>query len=256
MLNPFSIFGFLYTLAKDAPDPINVQFEEPSPNLLPGELRKKAKVDGFFVSQLWIENLSKRVLENVRINLTSPLEYAPVVRTNKRHGEVEFAYDESRMELLITRLDPAESLKISFFPTLEAIDNFKQPQIIIGDQELSSLMIQLGLYKKYPSLLATYIFMYVVVALTVFVAGFAAYLALRDNPTLFPSSEYTVLRQAQERLSKYGCPLVVAENNKELKEKLQSGPPYNIPTIMEINGVTTEKELWSKEEIAFIDCKN
>jgi len=254
MWNPFSILSFLYTVAKDAPDPINVQFEEPSPNLLPLELRKKAKVDGFYISQLWIENLSKRVLENVRINLTSPLRYAPVVRTNKRHGEVEFTYDENKMELLITRLDPSESLKLSFFPESEKLSEFHEPQIIIGGQELSSLMVQLGLYKKYPSLLSTYLFSIFTVIFAVGAAGFTTYLTIRDNPAFFPNSEYTVLREAQERLSKYGCPLVARENTQDLREKLKSGPPYHIPTIMETNGVDSERELWAKETIAFIEC--
>ncbi|WP_444938554.1 hypothetical protein [Microbulbifer sp. JMSA002] len=256
MWNPFSILSFFYTVAKDAPDPINVQFEEPSPNLLPSELRKKTKVDGFFVSQLWIENLSKRVLENVRINLTSPLEYAPVVRTNKRHGEVEFSYDKSKMEFLITKLDPSESLKLSFFPKPSQIKNFNKPQIIIEGQELSKLMLQLGFYKKYPSMLSMYFFTIFVSIFTVCTIGFSGYLLLRDNAYLFPNSEYTVLRQAQERLSKYGCPLLVRENTKELKQKLQSGSPYHIPTIMEVNGASTEKELWKKESIAFIECDN
>jgi len=256
MLNPFSILSFLYTVAKDAPDPINVQFEEPSPNLLPSELRKKAKVDGFYISQLWIENLSKRVLQNVRINLTSPLEYDPIVRTNKRHGEVEFTYDEAMMELLITRLDPSESLKLSFFPELKRIDEFGEPQIIIDDQELSSLMVQLGLYKKYPSLLSSYIFTIFMVIFAVCALGFTTYLTIRDNSTFFPNSEYTVLREAQERLSKYGCPLIARENTKELRERLQSGPPYHVPTIMEANGVNSERELWVKESIAFIECRN
>ncbi|RRS10390.1 hypothetical protein EAG18_02195 [Pseudoalteromonas sp. J010] len=256
MWNPFSILSFFYTIAKDAPDPINVQFEQPSPNLLPSELRKKAKVDGFYVSQLWIENLSKRVLENVRINLTSPLEYAPIVRTNKRHGEVEFSYDKSKMELLITRLDPSESLKLSFFPELDQILNFDEPQIIIEGQELSKLMVQLGFYKKYPSILSIYIFTIFISIFTLCAISFSGYLALRDNAYFFPNSEYAVLRQAQERLSKYGCPLIVRDNTDELKEKLQSGPPYHLPTIMEANGVITERELWKKETIAFIECRN
>ncbi|HCG7131568.1 TPA: hypothetical protein NJ327_004366 [Vibrio parahaemolyticus] len=256
MWNPFSILSFLYTVAKDAPDPINVQFEEPSPNLLPKELRKKAKVDGFHISQLWIENLSKRVLENVRVNLTSPLEFAPIVRTNKRHGEVDFTYDESKMELLITRLDPSESLKLSFFPESERLHEFYEPQIIIDGQELSSLMVQLGLYKKYPSLLSTYLFSIFVVLSSVCAVGFTTYLTIRDNPILFPNSEYTVLREAHERLSKYGCPLVAEENTKELRNKLKSGPPYHIPTILETNGVESERELWNKETIAYIECEN
>jgi len=243
-------------VAKDAPDPINVQFEEPSLNFLPSELKKKAKVDDLLVSQLWIENLSKRVLENVRINLTSPLKYAPVVRTNKRHGEVEYSYDKSKMELLITRLDPSESLKLSFFPELDQLESFTEPQIIIGTQELSSLMVQLGLYKKYPSMLATYIFSIVMVIFAASALGFTTYLTLRDNPSIFPNSKYTVMRQAQQRLSKYGCPLVVLENSKELKDKLLSGPPYHIPSIIETNGVDTVKELWLKDNIAFIECEN
>ncbi|MDP8078974.1 hypothetical protein [Phocoenobacter skyensis] len=88
MFNPFSILSLLYTLHKDAP-PINIQFEEPSLNLLPEEIGQKINGD-IYISQLWIENLSKKVLENIRINLTSPLKYSPIVRTNKRYGKVDF----------------------------------------------------------------------------------------------------------------------------------------------------------------------
>ena len=99
LFNPFSLFSFIYTVVKDSPAPINVQYEPPSPNLLPAELHKKAKTDGFFTSQLWIENLSNRALENVRINLTSPTSYEPIVRTNKPHGTIKFEYVRQTHEL-------------------------------------------------------------------------------------------------------------------------------------------------------------
>ena len=254
MWSPFSFLRFLYTIAKDAPDPVNVQYEEPSPNLIPKELRKKAKTDGFFVSQLWIDNLSKSVLEVIRINLTAPLEYEPIVRTNKRHGEVDYTYDATKLELVITRVDPSESLKISFFPKVEVLEKFMEPQIIIGTKELSSLMVQLGLYKKYPSLLASYIFMIFASLFAVGALFFVLYFIFRDNEILFPESEYTVLRQAQERLSKYSCPMVVKENTEELQNKLLSGPLYHIPTILDMNGASSLDELWKRKNIVYIEC--
>ena len=131
MINPFSILSFLYTISKDSPDPVNVQYESPSPNLLPVELHKKTKIDGFFTSQLWIENLSKKVLENVRINLSSPLEYEPIVRTSKAHGEIEYKYQPKSHELIIEKIDPNESIRMTFFPKVDEIKNFDKPQILV-----------------------------------------------------------------------------------------------------------------------------
>mgnify|MGYP001462710401 CR=1 FL=1 len=256
MWDPFSILRFLYSVAKDAPDPVNVQFDEPSPNLMPNELRKKTKTAGFFVSQLWVDNLSKNVLNEVRINLTAPLEYEPIVRTNKRHGEIDYTYDSTKLELNISRIDPSESLKISFFPKLGSLNQFKEPQIIVGTKELGTIMAQLGFYKKYPSILASYIFASTMVLFAIMALLFLSYVLFRDNEYLFPESKYTVSRQAQERLSKYGCPMLVEANTEELRTKLSSGPPYHLPTILEMNGVFSAVELWKKPNIAYIDCKS
>lgn len=254
MWNPFSLFSFLYAIAKDAPDPINVQFESPLLNLMPTELQGKLDSDYFFVSQLWVENLSQKVLEDVRINLTSPLQYQPIVRTNKRHGAVDFRYNEKKLELLITKLDPSESLRISFFPDANSIHEFQDPQIIIGNQQLSTVMSTLGFYKKYPALLFYTIFAIIIAIILTGVLGFFVYISLRDNPTLFPDSKYAVLAQASERLSKYGCPLKVEENTKELREKLISGHPNGFPILLTMNGVESEKGLWKKKNIAYIEC--
>ncbi|QLB23496.1 hypothetical protein A6B44_09910 [Pasteurella skyensis] len=67
--------------------------------------------------------------------------------------------NKDNLELLITRLDPSESLRLSFFPELDRLDEFGEPQIIINNQELSSIMVQLGWYKKYPSIILSYILM-------------------------------------------------------------------------------------------------
>lgn len=256
MINPFSIFSFfsfLYTIAKDSPDPVNVQYEPPSPNLLPVELYKKTKIDGFFTSQIWIENLSNKVLEQVRVNLTAPLDYEPIVRTSKPHGEIEYKYIQQSHELIIEKIDPKEGVRISFFPSVESIDKFVKPQILVGNQELSKMMETLGLYKKYPSYLGLYLMTIFSVVAGICTVGLSGYVILHDNEYLFPNSDAVLLRHANERLKGYGCPQNVGVVNEKLKWKIMNTFGYP-QTILQINGVKTEKELWAKEKIVYINC--
>ncbi len=258
MLNPFSLLSFIYTVAKDSPDPVNVQYEPPSPNLLPMELHKKAKTDGFFTSQLWIENLSNRALEDVRINLSSPVKYEPIVRTNKPHGEIKYKYVQQTYELKVDKIDPGESVRTTFFPEIDSIDTFKKPQILVENKELSQLMETLGFYKKYPSFFRSYIVSIFAAVFGVVAAlasvGFAGYVMLQDNEYLFPNSDAVLLRQAQERMKGYGCPQRAGIVTDDLKWQVMNTFGYP-KAILQINGVNSEEELWNKEKIVFIDCE-
>lgn len=160
MINPLSFFTFVYSLSKDAPEAVNIQYEAPMPSLLPPELHDKAEIEGFFTSQVWVENLSGKVLDNIRINLTAPLSYAPIVRTNKAHRIIEYSYDPEIYELTFQKLDPKESLRITFFPSLDFISSFKKPQIIIDNQELSKSREFVGFCRKYPLLTFGGIFLF------------------------------------------------------------------------------------------------
>lgn len=257
VFNPFSLLSLIYTVIKDAPDPVNVQYEPPSPNLLPVELHKKANSDGFFTAQLWIENLSNRALQDVRINLSSPLKYEPIVRTNKPHGEVEYKYLQKSYELKVDRIDPGEFVRATFFPEIDGIDGFKKPQILVGNKELSQLMETFGFYKKYPSFSRAY-FLSIFVAVFGIVAaigsvGFAGYVMLQDNELLFPNSDAVLMKQAQERMRGYGCPQRAATVTDDLKWQVMN--TFGYPgAILRMNGVNSEEELWLKEKIVFIDC--
>ncbi|HIF9420260.1 TPA: hypothetical protein ACX6SA_000293 [Photobacterium damselae] len=257
MINPFSAISLLYTVVKDAPNPINVQFEPPSPNQLPVELHEKAKTDGFYTSQLWIDNLSKNVLKDVRINLTAPLDYEPIVRTSKSHGAVEYKYLESTNELIVEKIDPGESLRSTFFLDSESCDLFKKPQIIVSDSELSSLMETMGFYKKYPSFFRSYLLSIFALVFSVLMGvgslGLLGYVVLHDNEYLFPNSDAVLMKKASERMGGYGCPQSVAKVDEDLKFKVMSTFGYP-ETILIMNDVNSVEELWRKDKIAFIDC--
>ncbi|EKB28267.1 hypothetical protein [Aeromonas dhakensis] len=257
MFNPFSMLSFFYTVAKDSPDPVNVQYEPPSPNLLPSELHKKTKTDGFFTAQLWIENLSNRVLDDVRINLTAPISYDPIVRTSKSHGNIEYRYASQTMELVVDKIDPRESVRITFFPAVDRVDDFNKPQILVEGKELSKLMETLGFYKKYPSYARAYVASIFAATFGVVAAigsvGFAGYVILQDNEYLFPNSDAVLMRQASERMKGYGCPQRVEAVTNDLKWQVMSTFGYPA-TILKMNAVDSEEELWKKEKIVFIDC--
>ncbi|KIN15693.1 hypothetical protein [Halomonas sp. KHS3] len=259
MFNPFSLLSLIYTVIKDAPDPINVQYEPPSPNLLPVELHKKAKADGFYTAQLWIESLSNRALKDVRINLSSPTKYEPIVRTNKAHGEIEYKYVKQSYELMVNKIDPGESVRTTFFPEIDSIDNFKKkPQILVENRELSQLMERFGFYKKYPSFFRTYILSIFAAVFGVVAAigslSFAGYVMFQDNELLFPNSDAVLMKQAQERMRGYGCPQRAEIVTDDLKWQVMQTFGYP-EAILQMNGVGSEEELWDKEKIVFIDCE-
>lgn len=247
MINPLSFFTFLYSLSKDAPEAVNIQYEAPMPSLLPPELHDKAEIEGFFTSQVWVENLSGKVLDNIRINLTTPLSYAPIVRTNKTHRIIEYSYDPKTYELTFQKLDPKESLRITFFPSLDFISSFKKPQIIIDNQELSKYREFVGSCRKYP-LLASGGILFIITALT-----FTGYNILRFYEIIDKNSEISLINQANERMKGYGCPLNVGVVDEKLKETVKN--TFGYPSaILQFNGVKNTQELWTKEKIVYLDC--
>lgn len=257
MFNPFSMLSFFYTVAKDSPAPVNVQYESPSPNLLPSELYKKTKTDGFFTAQLWIENLSSRVLDDVRINLTAPMSYDPIIRTSKSHGKINYSYSPETLELVVDKIDPRESVRITFFPAIGRVDDFNKPQILVEGKELSKLMETFGFYKKYPSYVKAYAVSIFAATFGVIAAigsvGFAGYMMLQNNEYLFPNSDTVLMRQANERMEGYGCPQRIGTVTNDLKWQVMSTFGYPA-AILKMNGVDAEEDLWKKEKIAYIDC--
>lgn len=250
MINPLSFFTFVYSLSKDAPEAVNIQYEAPMPSLLPPELHDKAEIEGFFTSQVWVENLSGKVLDNIRINLTAPLSYAPIVRTNKAHRIIEYSYDPEIYELTFQKLDPKESLRITFFPSLDFISSFKKPQIIIDNQELSKSREFVGFCRKYPLLTFGGIFF---ILFTITVLTFAGYNLLRYYGVIDKNSDISLMNQANERMKGYGCPLNVGVVDEKLKETVKN--TFGYPSaILQFNGVKNTQELWAKEKIVYLDC--
>ncbi|OCA52590.1 hypothetical protein Phpb_04439 [Photorhabdus namnaonensis] len=252
MINPFSFFSFLYSLSKDSPEPVNIQYEEPMPSLFPPELRDKAEIEGFFTSQVWIENLSGRVLDNIRINLTAPLSYAPIVRTNKIHRTIEYSYDHKTYELTFKRLDPKEALRVTFFPSLDFISLFKKPQIIIDNQEISKAREFIGFCRKYPFYtFGSIIFLILIISSLTF----TGYNILRYNGIIDKNSDISLMNQANERMKGYGCPLKVGIVDEQLKETVKN--TFGYPSvILQFNGAKSVNELWAKEKIVYLDCSH
>ncbi len=76
---------------------------------------------------------------------------------------------------------------------------------------------------------------------------------LQDNEYLFPNSDAVLMRQASERMKGYGCPQRVEAVTNDLKWQVMSTFGYPA-TILKMNAVDSEEELWKKEKIVFIDC--
>lgn len=229
---------------------MNIQYEAPMPSLLPPELHDKAEIEGFFTAQVWVENLSGKVLDNIRINLTAPLSYAPIVRTNKTHRIIKYNYEPKTYELTFQKLDPKESLRITFFPSLDFISSFKKPQIIIDNKELSKSREIVGFCRKYPLLTFGGIFLILLSATSLTITG---YNILRHYGIIDKNSDISLMKQANERMKGYGCPLNVGVVDGKLKETVKG--TFGYPSaILQLNGVKNTQELWAKEKIVYLDC--
>lgn len=253
-MNPVSLISLLYTLFKDKPPAVNIQYIPPVPNLLPEELKDKFHTEGFVTAQLWIDNLSNQVLEKVRINLPIPVKYKSIIQTDKYHQHIDYEYLEEKNELLIDKIDPKESILIIFYPDFKHWEDFEKPQIIINNQEVTKLMEALGEYKRFPEIFRLNLLLIFIILITIVTVIALSYHFLQRNEFLFPNSEAVLIKNASEILEDRVCLLEAGIVTDTLKKNIMSTPEYpNL--VLEINSVTSTKALWEKEKVVYFDCQ-
>lgn len=253
-MNPVSLISLLYTLFKDKPPAVNIQYIPPVPSLLPEELKDKFHTEGFVTAQLWIDNLSNQVLEKVRINLPTPVKYKSIIQTDKHHQHIDHEYLEERHELLIEKVDPKESILVIFYPDYKHWEDFKKPQIIINNQAVTKLMEALGEYKKFPEIFRLNLFLMFIILIIIITIVALGYHLLQRNEFLFPDSEAVLINSASKILKDEVCLLKADIVTDTLKQDIMSTPEYpNL--VLKINGVTSTKALWAKEKLVYFDCQ-
>jgi hypothetical protein len=238
--------GKVFQWRKELPTPIYYFFIPPRPQLFPKEIT--VKLDGepdVWTSWIGIENMSDRVLKDIRIKIPVKLLYDPVVYA--RQWEI----DHITNEIDISTIDPKETAYITIFTHSKQAKKFTKPKVIIGDQLLTSFTQRYGYMRKHllrPTwgLGAT---VAMVVAMMIFTGYFVHYTNQESEKARVNNA--TVMKAL--RPLGQGCPMTVLRGDDiNVKNILNSG--ISVDIILQINRVSSMNELLQKDEV--IACSN
>jgi len=124
---------------KELPYPIFYSFIPPRRQVFPQEIAAKMDEEpNVWSSWISIENMSDRVLKDIRIKMPTRLLYDPIVEANK------WEFDRATNEIKITAIDPQETAYMVMFPYRDQAREFTRPRIIIGDHLLNNSMQRYG----------------------------------------------------------------------------------------------------------------
>jgi hypothetical protein len=102
--------GKIFQWRKELPTPIDYIFIPPRLQLLPKEIIDKLEnVPQVCRSFLSIENMSNRVLKDIRIKIPVKLPYEPIVESS------QYDFDRISNEIHISNIDPKECIYITIF---------------------------------------------------------------------------------------------------------------------------------------------
>lgn len=246
----------LIGLIKGAPPAVDIYAFPPLSSPLPKEIREKLGTQddpycGLHPVHIGIENLSNIVLTNIRVKLTSPSIYHPIVENGDTQRPLEWRHDIERAEIHITALDPSDSAYIVFFPKetfpkdKSVTRVFQKPEILIEGKRVSTLQEQLGFLKKEPSLAIFFILLLSVIIGIVFLVVFSFY------PHILPNSDRALTEQATQQLVS-GCQLKPVKVTTNTRSDIAANglPPLK---ILQINRASSIEELLNREKIVL--CK-
>lgn len=247
-MNVLSSFAQLLSIKDKAPLSVHYSYIEPMVNPIPVEVAKKYFKDenqNLLISHLGLENFSKRVLRNIRIKLKSPLGFDPKLRSNQNVQEIEYCYSQEKLEILVEKIDPGESLYITLFPSPSSLQNDFEPQVIINDELLTRGMKRMGYYMKYPSfLLLNLVLLFVVCcALGLLVWGSDVIEFMRER-----DSAYVLIKESQDRMNHYSCSMTVIDVKSDFDWHLKKSQ-MPLDFILKSNNVDSYEELLLRKEV-------
>src|SRR6266508_5716524 len=136
--------GKVFQWRKELPNPIYYSFIPPMPQLFPKEITVKLENDpDVWLSWISIENMSDRVLKDIRIKMPIKLPYDPIVQAR------QYEVDRLTNEIKISTIDPKETAYITVFCHPEQTEKFTRPKVIIGDQLLTNFTQTYGYMRKH-----------------------------------------------------------------------------------------------------------
>src|SRR6266540_2273378 len=141
------IIGKLLQWRKELPIAIYYSFIPPMLQILPREVLASKDMElNLWHSIVGLQNMSGKVLRDIRIKVPTKLLYSP--KTLKSRYSSKF--DPKMNEVKVSAIDPGEDFYIIFFPDPSEVEQFIKPDIIIGDQILTNSMQKYGFMKMHP----------------------------------------------------------------------------------------------------------
>lgn len=215
---------------------------------IPKELSEKLddEIFGLYVEIFGIDNLSNKVQRNIRIVVSSKLNYSPIVEGSKLGRNIKWVYDKERSEIFIGEIDPKDSVYVSLFPAEANVGSKNKPKIIINDMLLTKSSELHGFARKNPK------FSFFMVLMITACVGllYASYEAISKRPT---SDDYGYINS---RLSGFvACsPYVINQNDSEvsLEDEIRKSK-WPVPAIAQINEVSDISDLKTLDKV--ILCK-
>ena len=246
-MNLLASFIQMLSLKEKIPDPVHFSYIEPMINSMPREVSEKAFQNGDYrllTSYVGLENLTNKVLTDVRIKLKSPLEFDPIVESNEGKNFDCYEFDNEANEIVLKRIDPKESVYLNLFPTLSKLSKDFEPDVIINGQLLTRGMKRMGFYSKNPSLFFMGLFTIALVLLMPFFIFYSnevfSYLRSADP-------DYELVQKAHERVKGEYCTYQPIEVGPYLDWYLERSP-MSMEYTYHINGVSSYEELIKQEK--------
>jgi len=236
--------GKVFQWRKELPYPIFYSYIPPRPQVFPQEIGYKMDEKSDLCSSwISIENLSDRVLKDIRIKMPTKLLYDPIVEADK------WEFNGATSEIKITAIDPQEIAYIVVFPCRDQIRKFIRPKVIIGDQLLNNSMQKYGYIRKHPwniAALTSGVFLELTLFASPWISLYMYHLKTRDVE--FVESNL----KSWEPWSWSFCQAKVLRGS-DINEKKIRGNKLNVDSILLMNRVNSIDQLLEKE--AVIVCK-
>lgn len=246
-MNPITSILNLLRLKEKVQSSVHFSYIEPMIHPIPREVSEKHFNNGDYrllTSYVGLENISNKVLTDVRVKLKSPLGFAPIVESNEAKNYDCYEFNEDLNEVVIKKIDPKESIYLNLFPSPSKLVKDFEPDIIINDKLLTRGMKRIGFYSKNPSLAALSLF---TVALMLFLPFFMIYSNEFIDYIRSKDPSYELIQEAHERIKGEYCTYQPIEVGPYLDWYLDRSPMSREYTYR-INGVADYEELVTKSE--------
>lgn len=235
----------LAQFAERAPIAIDYFYMPPHPQLVPDVALKKAyQTTGMWLSIVGLNNLSSRVLTDIRIKLNTCPQFRPVVEGSTASVEARCSYAVEESELSIVRLDPGECLYLHVFLSTKECEVYIEPQVILKDRLLSRGMRMIGYFKRRPRQAFLEAAAYMLMFCAVCAALYIAYIVTPLNPRI------AAVREATASWS--GC-VPTAYPQSEVNESLLARHKFGDRLLFQMNKVVERKDLLAKQLVVICE---